>query len=195
VDDAGDRFLGVEAVQVGEAEQCFGADDDGEVAPELCHGGAGGAEGVIQRGEGAVDHAEPKAGAALCLAGPGDGRRDQGADNALTAQDVAQQEFGGGGDPRDRVGRVGGRPERFLHGGQLVGDGFLQEAGEVGKVAVDRGLGDQGSPGNRGYGHLAAGAAQLGHGRDDRVARTELLVGAACHALYCHQSTFSRIAG
>jgi hypothetical protein len=65
------------------------------------------------------------------LAGPGDGRRDQRTDNALAAQDMTHQEFGGGSGPLNRVSGAAQRVECFLRAGQLPRDGLLQQAGEV----------------------------------------------------------------
>ena len=85
-DDAGDGLFRVEAAGVGEAEQRLGADDDRQVTLEPGQGGGGDGTGVvIERGERVVDQAEPQARAGLRLAGPGDGRRDQGTDHALAA--------------------------------------------------------------------------------------------------------------
>jgi hypothetical protein len=158
VPDAGDGGLGVQPVQVGQAEQRFGADDDGEISSELGQRGGvsraigaagargvGSAGGVGQGSERLVDQSEAQARPGVRLAGPGDRGRDQGADHALPGQDVPQQELGRGGDAFHRVVGAPDGLECLGRIGQLPGDRLAQQAGQVGEVAVCRRFGDQGA--------------------------------------------------
>ena len=181
---AGDGGLRFQPAEVHQGEQRLGAHHHGQVPAELGQRlGVGPGQRAGHRGERVVDQPEPVPGPAGRGGRLGDRGGDHGPDGALVAQHPAQQEVGRVSHPLHRVRAVRDRREGLRGVGPSPFVSLSQQAGQVGEVAVGRGLRDQRLPGHGGHADLDASAGQPPGGVDDCHPGALLLVLPATRCL------------